>query len=384
MAKIFQAAFMVLLFASLLSCVSNRKYQESETARSQALNQAATATKQKQEAETALEGIKVKVKELEADYAEIKSDYDLLQTRYDQQQRLNKDLQDSYDKLLALNEKLKDDASSGKRELKEELSRKEDELRRQEDELRRREREMEDLAKKLRTEREEIDQLKKDLEGKNENIGSLEDYKKKLEGDLAAREKKMKELQADLDAREKKMKELQADLAAREKRVKELENAIATRDAKAQALKDKLAAALTGFTSSDLSVEQRNGKVYVSMSQNLLFATGSSKVASKGVGALKNLADVLNKSKDIDIMVEGHTDSDGDAKMNWELSSKRSLSVSDILISNSVAPERITAAGRGEHVPIASNDTEEGKAKNRRTEIILSPKLDEIFDILKN
>ncbi|MCP4440494.1 MAG: OmpA family protein [Aureispira sp.] len=370
MAKIFQFAFMLLMFASLLSCVSNRKYQEEQTAKSQALNEAASQKKAREVAEKDLEGIKEKVKEMEEDYAEIKSDYDLLKTRYDQQQRLNKDLQDSYDKLLELNEKLKNDASAGKRELKEELAKKEDELRRKEDELRRREREMEELAAKLKKEREEIDKLKKDLEGKNANIGSLEDYKKKLEDDLAAREAKNKELG---DA-----------LAAREKRVKELEDAIAARDAKAQALKDKLAAALTGFTSSDLSVEERNGKVYVSMSQNLLFATGSSKIASKGVGALENLAGVLNKSADIDIMVEGHTDSDGDAKMNWDLSSKRSLSVSNVLIKNSVSPERITAAGRGEHVPIASNDSDEGKAKNRRTEIILSPKLDEIFDILKN
>jgi chemotaxis protein MotB len=194
---------------------------------------------------------------------------------------------------------------------------------------------------------------------------------------LSAKETELNEKQAKLDR-------LQADLQAREKRVKELEQAIADRDAKAKALRQRLADALLGFQASDLTVEERNGKVYVSLSQNLLFASGSSTLDRKGVDALRKLADVLNKNEDINILVEGHTDSEGDEKMNWELSTRRSLSISQALIDGKVNPERITAAGRGEHAPVASNATKEGRAKNRRTEIILTPRLDLIYDMIKN
>ena len=122
--------------------------------------------------------------------------------------------------------------------------------------------------------------------------------------------------------------------------------------------------------------------MYVSLSQDLLFAPGSSTIDQKGLDALKKLAEVLVKNKDISILVEGHTDSDGEANMNWKLSTDRSLSIVYALISNQVQPNRITAAGRGEHVPVASNDTSTGKAKNRRTDIILSPDLDEIFKLI--
>lgn len=194
---------------------------------------------------------------------------------------------------------------------------------------------------------------------------------------LSAKEAELNEKQAKLDR-------LQADLQAREKRVKELEQAISERDAKAKALRQRLADALLGFQASDLTVEERNGKVYVSLSQNLLFASGSSTLDRKGVDALRKLADVLNKNEDINILVEGHTDSEGDEKMNWELSTRRSLSISQALIDGKVNPERITAAGRGEHSPVADNSTKEGRAKNRRSEIILTPRLDLIYDLIKN
>ena len=269
-----------------------------------------------------------------------------------------------------MNEKLTEDAAGRRRELSEEVVRKEAELRKQEEQLRQRERDMDDLKYKMDQERKEIDRLRKDLEDKNSNISNLE-------GDKSTLEKNLKD-------REDKLEKLEEDLASREARVKELEAAIASRDAKAQALKDKLNEALLGFKSSDLSVEERNGKVYVSLSQNLLFAKGSAKLDNKGANAIGKLAEVLNKNSEIDVLIEGHTDSDGDAKMNWELSSRRSLSIVDQMIKMKVDPKRITAAGRGEHVPIASNSTDVGKAKNRRTDIILSPKLDAIMDILKN
>lgn len=362
--------FIIFLLGTLLSCVPNRRFQEEVTARTVAEKQARDAKASEQEANKQRELAEAEIQKIEKELQELDKDYALVKTRYEQQQQLNKDLQILYDKLLEVNEKLTQEAAGKRRELTEEVTRKEDELRRKEDEIRRREQDMAGLKKKMDEERAEIDRLRKDLENKDANINNLQ-------GDKSQLEKSLKE-------RELKLKDLENSLAARETRVKELENAIAARDAKAKALKDKLTQALLGFESSDLSVEQRNGKVYVSLSQNLLFATGSSRLDSKGAGAITKLADVLNKNTEINVLVEGHTDSDGDEKMNWELSTKRSLSIVNQLIKNKVTPSRITAAGRGEHVPVASNDNDSGKAKNRRTDIILSPQLDEIMNILSN
>lgn len=384
MVKILNYGLVILLFSTLLSCVANRKYQEEVTARSAAEAKARDAQKLAKEEEEQRLLAESEIQKIEKELQELDKDYTLVKTRYEQQQKLNKDLQVLYDKLLEVNEKLTQEAAGKRRELSEEVTRKEEELRRKEDEIRRRERDMQELKAKMDREREEIDRLKKDLENKNADINSLQGDKSELEKSLKERELRLKDLEARLNARESKVKDLESSLAAREKRVQELEAAIAARDAKANALKNKLNEALLGFKSSDLSVEERNGKVYVSLSQNLLFATGSSKLDSKGASAIAKLSEVLNKNTEIDVLVEGHTDSDGDAKMNWDLSTKRSLSIVDQMIKNKVAPNRITAAGRGEHVPVASNDTNDGKAKNRRTDIILSPKLDEIMNILKN
>lgn len=346
---------LVVAFGSLFSCVANRKYQEEVTARNAAQRQASEAQQAKKEAEEQLTGVQQELAAAKKEYNTLEEDYTLVKDRYQQQQKLNKDLQASYDKLLELNEKLTAEAAGRKRELDEELTRKENELRRKEAELERREREMKALQAKMDAERAEIERLQA-------SVGNL---------------------QGDKDALAKDKSALMKDLEAREARVKELEAAIAARDAKANALKDKLAQALLGFESSDLSVEMRDGKVYVSLSQNLLFSSGSAKLDSKGIDALEKLAKVLQTNKEINVMVEGHTDSDGEEKLNWKLSTERSLSIVYQLIKNKVAPKRITAAGRGEHMPIASNDTAAGKARNRRTDIILTPQLDEVMNILQ-
>lgn len=368
--KVLNYMIVLLFLSTLFSCVASRKYDEEVTAKNAAVARANDAETARAAAVEDKEAAEKKIVTMEKDLAELREDYDLLQTRYKQQQRLNKDLQESYDKLLALNEKLRGDATDKRKQLTEELSRKESELQRKSTEMDRKERELRELEARMEKEREAINKLQAELEGKNTNINDLQQNKTALE-------KSLKE-------REEKVKALEEAVAAREARVKELEAAIAARDAKNQALKNKLNEALLGFNSSDLTVEERNGKIYVSLSQNLLFATGSSRLDSKkGQEAIQKLAEVLNKNNDINVMVEGHTDSDGDAKMNWELSTKRSLSIVQQLIKNDVKPSRITAAGRGEHMPIASNSTEEGKARNRRTDIVLTPKLDAIMDILK-
>ncbi len=370
MIKYLNYALILTVFGTLLSCVPTRKFDAEVAARSAAESQARESKALAKESEEQRLLAEEEIKKIEKELMELDKDYTLVKTRYEQQQKLNKDLQVLYDKLLEVNEKLTQEAAGRRRELSEEVVRKETELRRKEDEIRSREREMDDLKRKMDRERDEIDRLRKDLEDKNSNISNLEGDKSELEKDLRERQERLKKLEA--------------DLASREARVKELESAIAARDKKAQALKDKLNEALLGFKSSDLSVEMRNGKVYVSLSQNLLFAKGSSKLDSKGAEAIAKLSDVLNKNTEIDVLVEGHTDSDGDDKTNWKLSTERSLSIVDKMIKNKVSAKRITAAGRGEHVPVASNSTDSGKAKNRRTDIILSPKLDAIMDILEN
>ena len=176
-------------------------------------------------------------------------------------------------------------------------------------------------------------------------------------------------------------------LKDREARLRVLEDIVKRQDELMNALSDRIKNALLGFDADELSVEMRDGKVYVSMSDKLLFRSGSDAVEAKGQEALAKLADVLQRNADISILIEGHTDSvpisTNRFRDNWDLSAARATSVVRILTNNkSLDPDRLTAAGRGEFSPIAPNDTREGRAKNRRTEIILAPKLDELMKLL--
>lgn len=190
-----------------------------------------------------------------------------------------------------------------------------------------------------------------------------------------------------LKAKSDELSEKERLLNEREKALKEMQLTIAKQDSITKRLNGILRSALLGFNPDELSVEIRNGKVYVSMSDKLLFKSGSAAVEEKGREALKLLADVLNKNTDIDILIEGHTDNvpikTAVFKDNWDLSVARATSIVRILtLEHKVAPTRLTASGKGEYFPRATNDTPEGRAKNRRTEIILSPKLDVIMQLL--
>lgn len=154
-----------------------------------------------------------------------------------------------------------------------------------------------------------------------------------------------------------------------------------------EGLRKKMADALVNFNSSELTVSVRNGRVYVSLQENLLFPSGSAVVNPKGKEALGVLAQVLNTNTDINVLIEGHTDSipiKGRYEDNWALSTARAASIVRILTSTyKVDPTRVTASGRGEFEPIDANATAEGRARNRRTEIILAPKLDELMRLLQ-
>ena len=183
---------------------------------------------------------------------------------------------------------------------------------------------------------------------------------------------------------------MKKELENRSQRVAELENVIASKDAAMRKLKDAISKALTNFEGKGLTVEQRNGKVYISMENKLLFQSGSWYVGSQGKQAVKQLGSVLAENPEISVLIEGHTDNvpyKGNAQLssNWDLSAKRATSIVNILRENdAINPENLTAAGRGEYAPIATNDTSEGKAKNRRIEVILTPKLDEISKLLND
>lgn len=228
---------------------------------------------------------------------------------------------------------------------------------------------------------------------------NLEDSYNALEANsssaIAANSKKNRELLAKLEAKEQalaseneRLEKLKKELEARSNRVAELESVIAAKDAAMTNLKNAISKALTDFEGKGLTIEQRNGKVYVSMENKLLFNSGSWAVGTEGKKAVKQLGSVLGDNPEIAVLIEGHTDNapftgTEQIKGNWDLSTKRATAIVEILQKNkNIKPENLTAAGRGEFAPIASNNIAEGKAKNRRIEIILTPKLDAISKLL--
>src|SRR5690606_14234607 len=221
------------------------------------------------------------------------------------------------------------------------------------------------------------EQLKKSYEALEENSSAA----------IADNVKKNRELLAQLEAKEQalaaeneRLETLKQELEARSRRVEELETVIASKDATMRALKDAISKALTDFEGKGLTVEQRDGKVYVSMENKLLFESGSWAVGMQGKTAVRQLGNVLAENPEIAILIEGHTDNvpyagSGQLSGNWDLSTKRATAIVNILRENTaINPENLTAAGRGEHAPVASNATAEGRAKNRRIEVILTPK----------
>jgi chemotaxis protein MotB len=195
---------------------------------------------------------------------------------------------------------------------------------------------------------------------------------------LQQQEDALNELRSNLESREK-------ELSDRSKRIAELEGLLVSRDAAAEALRSQLANALLGFADKGLSVEQRDGKVYVSLEAQLLFPSGSTAINANGKQALQDLSAVISQQSNLEIIVEGHTDSDqlrstSVPRNNWELSVLRSTAVIEILKTSGVAPEVLTASGRSEYHPIDVDD----KARNRRIEVVLAPNLDALFELIRS
>ena len=252
--------------------------------------------------------------------------------------------------------------------------------------------ERDELCKTLELRDGEIVSLKENIEGLKGNISdlnqSITDIEKKYNELSGEKLSESEQFNLALKQKSEELKEKERILAEREKTLNELRQVIARQDSITNRLNNVLRDALLGFKSDELSVEIKNGKVYVSMSDKLLFKSGSAAVEAKGKEAIQLLAGVLDKNPDIDILIEGHTDNvpikTAVYRDNWDLSVARATSIVRILTDEyKILPTRLTASGKGEFWPRASNETPEGRASNRRTEIILSPKLDEIMQLLK-
>ncbi len=245
-----------------------------------------------------------------------------------------------------------------------------------------------------------IESMKGEMDDQNARYAKAqEEYLKKLKeagdknqktnADLIQMQVDLEKQRLALEQKEADLKKANADLLAREAKIAELNKLLTEQKTKTDALRDAIKKALTDFSAGELSVYTKDGKVYVSMSDKLLFKSGSTTVESKGVDALGKLSDVIKKNPDIQVNIEGHTDnvpyvsSGGLIKDNWDLSLMRSSSVLHILTEKyKVSPAQVIGSGRGENYPVAANNTPEGKAKNRRTEIILTPKIDRLLNLL--
>ncbi len=315
----------VVLFISLLfvACVPARKYEEAD-ARAKALQTETNAANEKAlaaetraaESDAMLSEFKKRNTELERDTTVLGTSLRQMTKQYDKINTLNNELLDKYNALLSGNQS---------------------------------------ENRKLLT---NLEALRLDLMGKEDSLNTLA----------------------------KGMAEKQAALADREAKLAELQTEIAAKDAAMKNLKERVSQALVGFEGKGLTVEQRNGRIYVSMDNKLLFPSGSAAVDAKGKEAVSKLAKAIENEKDLSILVEGHTDTDkisaGSAyKDNWDLSVARATSVVRIMQeSSAIDPVRITAAGRGEYVPVDPND----KAKNRRIEVVLIPDLKELYKLVND
>lgn len=240
-----------------------------------------------------------------------------------------------------------------------------------------------DLEQKLAVAKTNYQKLKESYDlladKSSSQLNSKAKENQQLIAQLQEKENKLIEEQTNLD-------KLKNALEARSKRIEDLEALIASKEAAMQQLKNAIASALKSFEGKGLTIEQRNGNIYVSMENKLLFAPGSWTVGAEGKIAVEEIAKVLQQNPSINVLIEGHTDNDpyiGTViQDNWDLSVKRSTAIVRILQTNNVSPKQLTAAGRSEYLPLADNSTLEGKSKNRRIDIVLSPNLDEITKLL--
>lgn len=324
----------VLSFLFLSSCVAPKIYKDEKERR-------IDCEKQSEELQKANKDLSENYNELKAEFEKVKSDYDKKLSQQSANEAKYNDLKEQYDKLRSLYDNL-----------------------------------LEQTKNRMKQDDAESKALLASIQKMQQDLQEREDKLHELENTLSEKKQNLDLLQTELEQKNK-------DLQEKQKRIAELQRMLAAKDSASKALKKKISDALLGFEGNGLHVERKNGKVYVSMDEQLLFKTGSDKVNPRGVKAIKKIAEVLAKNPDINILVEGHTDDVGDANYNWDLSVKRATSVVKIMTENKeLDPKRITAAGHGEFMPVEVGTTPEIRAKNRRTEIILEPNYSQIMELL--
>lgn len=318
----------------LSSCVPANKLTQEQDKNKDLQTQLATAKASDQDCQTKLSEVQTNYNRDEKDISGLKQDTNISGTSY-------RDLTVKYDKLNELNEEL-------------------------------------------------LDKYNQLLKGNEADTKKISGQLQMTQDELLKKQDELNVLQIQLDREKQHLDSLSARLKDREARVAQLEALIKQKDAALDSLKKSITDALTGFANKGISVYEKNGKVYVSMEEKLLFPSGSIQVQPEGVTALKQLSKALEQNPDIGIMVEGHTDDvpmhgNGQIKDNWDLSVMRATSIVKILLEDaSIDPKRLTASGVSQYDPVDNADTQEARKKNRRTDIILTPKLNEILKMLNN
>jgi chemotaxis protein MotB len=268
------------------------------------------------------------------------------------------------------------------------------EIARQKEQLEKLRRDYDEMEADYRFAASSLENLQKEYDELNARFttaisGNRQENQRLLQELQAARDNLLRR-EAEVAEKQRELERLLAEFREKEKRVNELQGILDKKESELRTLRDRIMAALTGFTDKGLSVYTKDGKVYVSMDERLLFASGSWEVGNEGRNAIREVAKVLAQNPDINIVVEGHTDNvpfrgRGDARDNLDLSVMRATAITRILLENTgVTPSRVTAAGRGEWMPIAPNTTPENRAKNRRSEIILTPNLDDLMNLISD
>ncbi len=309
-------------------------------------------------------------------------------SEFSQLSKKSNSLQGERDDLMAENEHL----TVENREMKAKFDLVEDQKQRNIEDSIRKQKRVDELEQELA----QLDRKYADLESTHDALlrGNVRETRRLLnelqstQEDLTTKQQLLRELESSVANQRLDVNRLQAELEARNARLMEMERLMNEKDRIMGDLRDKVAEALTGFEGQGLTITRKNGNVYVSMDEKLLFKSGSTVVDPNGEIALQQLAQVLAQNPDIKIMIEGHTDDvpfrkGASIKDNWDLSVMRATSIVRILLDGSgIDPVRLTVAGRGEYLPVDPADTPEARGKNRRTEIILSPDFSEVFRIL--
>lgn len=352
----------------LFSCVPARKFEDMKASQEACEKERSELKKQNESLTTANNELKSSMSKYERELAALVADttikgnsYRVLTLQYDK-------ISDLYGQLLQNQEKLRAGADAEQQKAMAMLQKTKDELQVKEDELR-------NLEARLNQERSNLEAMRAQNEQKERELNEKNAMLEAQRNELASKNNEIDTKNSEIDAKNAKVAELQAILNAK--------------DSAMNALRQKVSDALSGFEGNGLTVTQKEGKVYVSLDEKLLFKSGKWDVDPKGQEALKKLAGVLESNTDINITIEGHTDDlaysgNGNIQDNWDLSAKRATSIVKIILSNSkIDPVRLIASGRSCYLPIDNAKTAEARAKNRRTEIILTPKLDILYELTR-